>query len=303
MNADVLLRLGTEDGLRELSPHNSVRLPGRSVHALGHHGATGWALADRRTIWQQIRGEEWQVVAELDRVRGHCIFVDEEGPLVGTSEAHLFRLHDGALRRLASFDEAPTRGDWFTPWGGAPAVRSVAVDPRGTLYVNVHVGGILRSTDGGRSWEPTLDLQADVHQVAHHAGSESLLAATARGLGISLDGGASWRFESEGLHGTYLRAVAVAGRTLLVSSSTGARSSRAAVYRKAMGLGEPFVKCANGLPEWFPANIDTDCLVASGSRVLIGTEGGELYESQDGGENWDVLATELPPINCVALRD
>jgi hypothetical protein len=33
------------------------------------------------------------------------------------------------------------------------------------LYANVHVGGILRTADGGETWTPTIDIDADVHHV------------------------------------------------------------------------------------------------------------------------------------------
>ena len=39
----------------------------------------------------------------------------------------------------------------------------MAVDGANTLFVNVHVGGIVRCDDTGPS--PTLDIHADVHQV------------------------------------------------------------------------------------------------------------------------------------------
>src|SRR5207249_1971591 len=80
----------------------------------------------------------------------------------------------------------------------------------GTVYVNVHVGGVVRSRDGGRSWTPTVDIESDVHQVlAHPSRAEVVLAAAADGFGVSRDCGASWRFITEGMHAHYLRAVAV----------------------------------------------------------------------------------------------
>ena len=60
--------------------------------------------------------------------------------------------------------EAPTRAEWHTPWGGPPSVFSMA-SLGDDLFVSVHVGGILRSSDGGQSWEATIDLHEDVHQV------------------------------------------------------------------------------------------------------------------------------------------
>lgn len=48
--------------------------------------------------------------------------------------------------------------------GGPPDTRSITEDGD-TVYVNVHVGGVLRSSDQGESWQPTIDIGADIHRV------------------------------------------------------------------------------------------------------------------------------------------
>jgi len=137
--------------------------------------------------------------------------------------------------------------------------------------------------------------------LAHPARSGLLLAATAFGLAISADGGDSWSFETEGLHATYLRAVAIAGDTVLVTASMGPSGKRAAIHRKPLGRSEPFERCRRGLPEWFSANIDTACLVASGTTVAFGTADGLVFLSPDQGRSWEKVVTGLPPIHCVAI--
>ncbi|MBI3629620.1 MAG: hypothetical protein HY217_08610 [Candidatus Rokubacteria bacterium] len=82
---------------------------------------------------------------------------------MGTASAHLFLLDGGAPARVELFEGLDGRGAWYTPWGDPPDVRSMSVDAEGIVYVNVHVGGILRSADGGRTWRPTIDLETDVH--------------------------------------------------------------------------------------------------------------------------------------------
>ena len=58
------------------------------------------------------------------------------------------------------------------------------------LLANVHVGGIPRSTDGGVTWQPTIDVDSDVHEVrAHPHRSGVVMAAAAIGLCASRDGG------------------------------------------------------------------------------------------------------------------
>ena len=241
-------------------------------------------------------------VTSVETLRANCLLPTAAGLFVGTSEAHLFTLRGEALEPLCPFDKVQGRQDWYTPWGDPPEVRSISADPSGTVYVNVHVGGVVRSTDGGRSWKPTIDVHADVHQVLFDPGSGRVLAASARGLAVSNDGGASWQFDTKGRHGNYLRAVAVAGGTVLVTASTGPSTSHAAVYRRPLDGGEPFEQCRRGLPEWFSDNINTLCLTALDSWVAFGTSEGVVFLSADEGQSWVVAAEGLPPVRCVALR-
>ena len=201
------------------------------------------------------------------------------------------------------FDRVEDRQKWYTPWGGPPDSRSLAVDVAGTIYVNVHVGGIVRSRDRGSSWGPTIDIEADVHQVIAAEGRPGLvLAASAQGLASSEDAGETWTFHTNGLHGSYCRAAAVADDLLLVSASEGYRGRRAAVYRRPLaGSRLPFEKCVDGLPGWFGSNIDSHCLAAAGSLAAFGTDDGVVYLSIDGGERWEVAGTGLPAVRCVAL--
>ena len=60
----------------------------------------------------------------------------------------------------------------------------------GTLVLaNVHVGGIQRSTDGGVTWRPTIEVDSDVQEVrALPSQLRIVIAASAIGLYISRDG-------------------------------------------------------------------------------------------------------------------
>jgi len=168
--------------------------------------------------------------------------------------------------------------------------------------VNVHVGGVARSRDRGRSWAPTMDIENDVHQVlAHPTRGDVVLVASAEGFGVSRDGGGSWQLVTAGLHAHYLRAVAVANDIVLVSASTGPGGRRSALYRKRLDSDGAFERCRDGLPTWFDANIDTACLAADGPVVVCGTEDGRILQSLDGGERWQMRAKGLPPVTSVTL--
>ena len=121
---------------------------------------------------------------------------------------------------VESFERVEGRAAWYQPWGDPPDARSMSVAPDGTLYVNVHVGGVARSRDHAKTWTPTLDIETDVHQVlAHPVRPEIVLVAAAAGFGVSRDAGQSWQLVTAGLHAHYLRAVAVAGDDVVISAS------------------------------------------------------------------------------------
>jgi hypothetical protein len=222
--------------------------------------------------------------------------------LIGTEQAHLLRLTAAGPTRVESFDAVQGREAWYTPWGDPADVRSVAVARDGAIHVNVHVGGVARSRDGGRSWTPTVDIEVDIHQVlAHPTRPGIVLAACAEGLGVSRDGGDSWQFATLGLHAHYLRAVAVAGEHVVVSASAGFHGRRSAIYRRPLDGGTRFERCVAGLPRWFEDNIDTACLAAAGSLVVFGTSDGRVFQSLDAGERWTLRLKSLPPVACVVL--
>ena len=290
------LLVATAGGLHDLDGRTA--LDGRSVAALATGGDTVWALDGDGAILRSENGA-WDRIAALDEPMPRCLLPHEDGVLVGTAEARLFRLRRDVLEPVEAFDEVEGRDRWFTPWGGPPDTRSMAADVAGTVHANVHVGGIVRSTpDGG--WRPSIDIETDVHQViAHPERAGLILAATAFGLARSDDGGDTWTMADDGLDASYCRAVAVAGDTVLVSSSTGPRTRQATVYRRPLDGAGPFERCTGGLPEWFGSNIDTHTLAADGPRVAFGTAEGDVWVSDDGGGTWETAADGLPRVNAV----
>jgi len=142
----------------------------------------------------------------------------------GTDDARMLCLsHEGGvLDPIDGFDNVAGRDAWFAGSAivngqrlGPPlGIRSVAANSNGSvLYANVHMGGIPRSMECGRTWQPTIDINSDVHEVcAHPADPDIVAAASAIGLCISRDAGATWTIEKEGLHAPHCSAVRVLRR-------------------------------------------------------------------------------------------
>ena len=298
---------GTDEGLHVWKEERAAavdELAGREVSALAADGGHWWAIVDGRELWQSADALHWTLAATVakGKPRATCLASTVSGLLVGTARAHLARLTHGGLVSVASFDEAEGRDAWYTPWGAPADVRSISADGDRAVYVNVHVGGVLRSAERDAGWSPTLDIEHDVHQVLAvpgHAGT--VMVAAADGFGITEDAGRTWRWDNAGLHAHYCRAVAVAGDTLLLSAATSYRGRQACVYRRPLSGGAPFERCRAGLPDWFPDNVDTGCLAARERTAVIGTEDGSIYLSGDAGESWSTLAKSLSPVRAVAL--
>lgn len=303
--------VATNRGLYEAGEVEPVAFAGRHVAGIAVDGDEAHALVERHEIWRtavsggRIDEASWEKVARVEH-QAVSLCRTPDALYVGTEEAHLLRVaDDGTVSELQSFEEAPGRDSWFTPWGGPPATRAIDAAPDGDLFANVHVGGILRSTDDGESWQQTIDIRTDVHQVLFHAPSDVVFAPSASGFAESADRGGSWTVSTEGLDFPYMRAVAVAGDTILASASNGPHGDRGAVYSRPLGSREPFVRCTAGLPEWFSGNVDTFCLVAgridAQELAVLAAPGASVYVSEDAGKHWREIARGLPEINAVAI--
>lgn len=297
---------GTAGGLVDVGAGVVADLAGHDVSAVND----GWALIDRRAVARLA-----VVAAGAAAGAGPgapapgwatptCVAAAPGDPsgaaLVGTAGAHLLRVA-AAWERVEAFERADGRRDWYTPWGGPPDVRSVSTAPDGTVLVNVHVGGILRSADGGASWAPTIDIHADVHQVVALDGGRAV-AACAEGLATSDDGGATWSLHDGGLHATYARSVAVAGKTVLIGVSTGPDGRQAAVYRRPLSGEAPLERCGNGLPEDLGGNVDTFRLAgAPDGTAAFATVDGRVFVSADEGATWEQAGERLPAVRCLVV--
>ena len=300
--ATTALLVGTDDGLYALGGSRKKALGGHVVRALTREGERWWAIADGRSIRVDAGEGSWKELAATGELDAHCLLPVRDALLVGTFEARLFELRDGALRPNQDFESIEGREAWHTPWGAPATTRTLSRVPDGPVYANIHVGGIARSDDEGRSWTASgLDIKADVHQVLALDDGRVLVAAAA-GYGRSLDGGHSWTFDNRGLPRHYARAIAVGAGTVFMSASRGPRGGLSALYRRPLDGDAAFAKCERGLPEWFEGNFDADCVVTREAEVALGAPDGSVWLSGDAGESWQSVASGLPAVRTVAFN-
>jgi hypothetical protein len=284
--------------------------PVRGLAADGRGGAL--AIVGQHSLRRRGPGGQWVTVATSEFDLSCCVAV-RDTIYVGTDDARMLRLSHGGgvLDPIDGFDSVAGRDTWFAGSAiingqrvGPPlGVRSVAANSNGSiLFVNVHVGGIPRSMDGGRTWQPTIDIHSDVHEVcAHPADPDVVVAASAIGLCISRDGGATWIIEREGLHASYCSAVAFSGDDILVSASTDHFATQGRIYRRPVKPDGSIVAVEGGMPAWVEGISDTGCIAANGSSIALADRGGNLYGSDDFGRAWSCWSTRLPTPSGVLI--
>ena len=278
------------------------------------HGNVFVSLSDN-TVWQSAdAGHTWQQL-QSDTIQEEITVIFAEpssGELyVGTEPPKIYRFNrtDKDWQLLADLSRLEVAKTWYTPWGGPPAVRSMAASDEG-LYLDIHVGGILRSFDGGETWKSVSDgLHLDVHQVATSDRQQhAVYAATAGGFYLSEDQGKSWEARNTGLPNRYTRGIAIhpdEPKTVLISGSPtspgGWRTNgkRFALFR-TVDQGAHWEKVTRGLPEASDAEIDTHSIAFSPTVpdiALCGLRSGMLYASDDAGASWSVASDALPSIH------
>ena len=313
MTTPTILAATWRDGLFVLSGNTFRReVADQPVTSLAPDGNSGaLVIVGGRSLCRRVAGGEWRTLATSESELSCCVAVGD-AIYVGTDDAHVLRVGaNGTFEQLAGFDAVAGRDKWYAGTAlidgrlvGPPlGVRSIAAScDDAVLFANVHVGGIPRSNDGGVTWQPTIDIDNDVHQVcAHPSRPEVVIAAAASGLCVSEDGGATWTTEQEGLHAPYCSAVAFAGDDILVAASADHFAAQGAIYRRPIdGEGE-LLPVGGGLPRWIEGIADTGCIATHGSAVAVVDRAGNLYMSADVGRTWSRGVDRLPTPSSILI--
>jgi hypothetical protein len=156
--------------------------------------------------------------------------------------------------------------------------------------------------DGGSTWQPTIDINSDVHEVrAHQANPDIVVAAAAVGLCISRDSGATWIIEREGLHAPHCSAVAFSGDDIIFSASTDPFAAEGRIYRRPVKPDGDIVAVEGGLPTWINGKADTGCIATNGSTIVVVDRAGTLYLSTEFGLAWSRSSSALPTPSSVLI--
>lgn len=231
----------------------------------------------------------------------------------GTEPSRLFASKDNGTtwEALDALLELPSRPSWsFPPRPWTSHVRWIAPSPHdaGLLLAGIELGGLMRSADGGRTWDDHRPgAQRDVHCLAWHPRVEGrAYEAGGGGAAFSVDGGDTWTPADDGRDRDYTWAVAVDPEDpelWYVSASTGPFAAhgrgdpQAHLYRRRNG--EPWSPLRGGLPDPLPAM--PYALVSAEDRLFAALSDGQLWQSGDQGDTWRLCAVDPAPSALVAL--
>ncbi|MBL7140040.1 MAG: hypothetical protein ISS74_03945 [Planctomycetes bacterium] len=292
--------IATSDAVYELekaggTPGKRFEAPGIRRVAEGRHRALV-ALEDGRLALLK-GGRPRYLEPDLgEGVEVTALLILAEDPLevlLGTEPPHVYRLTvERGAERCGVFDALHVRSGWHTPWGGPPAVRSLAGTPDGTVYADIHVGSIMVSADRGTTWAPvTPDLNEDVHQVATcPAAPDRVYANTARAVHVSDDRGKTWQDRGGKLGRRYGRAIAVhpaRPAVLLASTSDGPHGDN--VHGGLFGTtnaGKTWSQVTDGFPAATRENIDTFHVAVTADGTGWASVGEALYTGQAASGPW-----------------
>jgi photosystem II stability/assembly factor-like uncharacterized protein len=243
--------------------------------------------------------------------------------------AALFKSTDGgetwALER-GLFDH-PHRTQW-QPGGGGLCLHTILPDPTNDqrLFVAISTGGVYRTDDGGRNWQPRNQgvraqfLPPDqqypewgqcVHKiVSHPENAQRMFLQNHWGLYRSDNGGDSWNDIANGVPSDFGFALEIdphdANTAYIIPIESDefrcTPEAKLRVYR-TRNAGESWEALTEGLPQKDAfETILRDSMKADKNNpvgIYFGTRSGKLFASKNGGDSWAAITEGLPAITCV----
>ena len=282
----------------------------------GTFGRGLWRSVDAGATWTQVGTDAFRspqimavALSGVERAGEHAVIY------VGTEPSALYRSEDGGetWRELTALLALPSAPTWsFPPRPSTSHVRAIGLDPNaaGRLYVAIEAGALVRSVDGGRTWEDrrpggpfdthTLGLPRQLPGRIYSAAGDGFLHP-GHGFVESRDAGDTWEWPGVGLEHHYLWGLAVDSgdpETLLVSAAHSPNqahnptAAESVIYRRARGSA--WQRVAEGLPA--ERGMLGSVLAANPAEpgVFYAANNLGLYRSADAGRSWERLDVPWP---------
>lgn len=228
--------------------------------------------------------------------------------LAGTRPAGFYRSLDGG--RSWREVQAPGIAKFSEVNMGPTRVTQIYFDPfeRNVVWATVEIGGIYRSNDRGETWRLLVDglVSNDVHGIVVTRASDGhrrVLASTNRGLHVSDDAGATWRFSKLDSPWQYTRAIVTRAddpSVVFLTNGNGPPGNDGRLLRSRDG-GETWVDVS------LPASVNSTpwCVATHASDpdlIFVCTNLGQLFRTLDGGDTWTRMPHEFGEVRSLHWR-
>jgi len=255
---------------------------------------------------------------------------DEPGVVwCGTMPGGLFKSEDNgdSWELVRSLWDDPTRDSWGPNGAEWPGIHSICVDPRDSRHVSIGVStaGVWITRDSGKTWKITGGgmrseyappeqqgdpLGQDVHCLVQCAGNpEMFWIQHHNGIFKSTDGAATWSEITDVKPSVFGFPVAVHPKDPNTAWFVPAfkdekrcpTDGRVVVNRTSDG-GKTFETLRKGLPQKYAYDLvyrhglDID---ETGKSLAFGSTTGSVWISDDSGDSWQTVASNLPPVYAV----
>mgnify|MGYP005993044405 CR=1 FL=1 len=252
----------------------------------------------------------------------------EDTLLLGTDPGGLFESDDEGKSFMLNKGlwNQPSRIDWFGGGRDNPGIHSICINPNNTnhAYIGISCAGVFETVDAGDTWapknkglkadflpDPDAEIGQDPHLLVMNPNKPEILWQQNHcGIFKSDDAGQNWKDISE-KDGPANFGFAIELNPdnenmawVVPAVSDGVRvpiDGKLQVCRTDDG-GETWKSFASGLPKENAFDIVyRHCLRYNGDDLVFGTTTGNLFVSNDLGENWECISNYLPMVYCVSF--
>ena len=255
---------------------------------------------------------------------------DPDTVYAGVEDAAIFKTTDGG----ASWSEMSGlrkhgSGPKWQPGAGGMCLHTIMLDPSNAkrMYIAISAAGAFRTDDGGDTWtpinrglrsaqipDPTAEVGHCVHHIAMHPSRPNTLFMQKHwDVMRSDDSGDNWHEVSGNLPSDFGFPIDVHAHepeTIYVvpiksDSHHFPPDGKLRVYRSRSG-GNEWEPLTNGLPQQdCYVNVLRDAMAVDtldSCGIYFGTTGGQVYASPDGGDNWQAIVHDLPPVLSIEVQ-
>jgi len=309
--------------------------PGSTPEALQGPGGMPKGESNKFTYLGNVGTHKWydgtQHPWEFKRVwHLEPSLTDPEVAYAGVEDAALFKTTNGGMTWTELPGLRDARGPLWQPGAGGMAVHTILLDPKNDqrLYLAISAAGAFRTDDGGRTWkpinrglksnyelpDPDAEVGHCVHRIAlHPSRPDTLYMQKHWDVLRTDDAGENWREVSGNLPSDFGFPIDVHAHepeTIYVvpiksDSEHYPPEGKLRVYRSKVG-GNEWEPLTRGLPQsnCF-VNVLRDAMSVDSldpCGVYFGTTGGQVYGSANGGDTWDAIVHDLPPVYSVEAQ-